>query len=503
MRRFLFTLGWIALIVAAGVIRLHGLSALGLQHWDEGAYTAGPLGIGPYGRQTLVPFYAPFLFPSSVGACLHWFGASDTVAILCAAVPGILSVAVLGLLATQLFGRSVGMVAALLLATTEYHIAYCRMALTDAPFLFFFLAALALYRRAFDRPKSLWSLGAGYVAGLALLTKYHGGLVRGRWAVPARVRTARLCPAHTRSPGTCPALAVGDADLGLRVRTGRGRARLVPGPHGRLRGVRREPCAVGQRLAPVERGRHGALPGARVCRVDVAGTLAARLDRPGARAAAADARCRLPRMRAARVPRRAARVQKLPAPAVAAGARLCMLAAIGLVTLAQVLPERWRPRGLLLASVLAAVLGVLGSRDLLASANRGHRAAGEYLTRHARPSDRILAIAQHNLFFYLRDSRSAVYSHNELPDARERCDRGDYDWLVTDLRWQHAQSLGYAELIARDHAKLELVCTIANELNEFVIVNHGGFELLDRLRAEPASAEAELVHGIRIYRRTH
>ncbi len=83
--------------------------------------------------------------------------------------------------------------AALLLATCEYHLIYSRMALTDATFVLFFWAALALLSRGLETKSSHWLLVGGVCTGLAWNTKYHGFL-------PLLI-TALFCCLH-KSAGT-------------------------------------------------------------------------------------------------------------------------------------------------------------------------------------------------------------------------------------------------------------------------------------------------------------
>jgi hypothetical protein len=178
---------------------------------------------------------------------------------------------------------------------------------------------------------------------------------------------------------------------------------------------------------------------------------------------------------------------------------LCVLAAVGLRAIADIFAPRPSAVVLVAGTLGVAALGLLSSRDLLSVHNTGYRRTGELLTAQAHAGTSGLAIAQHNLFFYLRGAQATFFSHNERPAALDAFARGDYELLAVDLRLQHAAD--YEQILTRDREKFDLIETLPNELNEFVIVNHGGFALLDRLRASPDSEEARLIRSIKIYRR--
>ncbi len=164
------------LLLLAAVLRFWNLSHLGLTHFDEGSYTMAGRWLATWGREGwfFQAGQAPGLFPSLVGASLWLFGMHDTAAIAVSVVAGALTVGLVYWIGLNWFDRRVGVLAALFLATCEYHLIYSRMALTDATFCLLFWAALAaLWAGVQQRRRNAYWLG-GFLTGLAWNTKYHG-----------------------------------------------------------------------------------------------------------------------------------------------------------------------------------------------------------------------------------------------------------------------------------------------------------------------------------------
>ncbi len=67
-----------------------------------------------------------------------------------------------------------GLLAALFLASCEYHLVYSRMALTDATFALLFWAALGALWKAMQSGDRRWAVVGGLLTGLCWNTKYHG-----------------------------------------------------------------------------------------------------------------------------------------------------------------------------------------------------------------------------------------------------------------------------------------------------------------------------------------
>jgi 4-amino-4-deoxy-L-arabinose transferase-like glycosyltransferase len=164
-------------IVGAG-LRLWSLPWLGLVHFDEGIYAlAGLWPFSPRGYPAIDPAtiaYSPPGFPVLVGLSYLCLGPSDLSAILVSIFWGAATIPVSGWLAGRTFGRGAGAAAAALAALAGPHVAFSRMALSDASFLFFWLIALGQGQRFLERPGWLRALALGVSVALAQLFKYNG-----------------------------------------------------------------------------------------------------------------------------------------------------------------------------------------------------------------------------------------------------------------------------------------------------------------------------------------
>jgi dolichyl-phosphate-mannose-protein mannosyltransferase len=167
-----------AMIVAAAfVARAWALGGIGINHFDEGVYVLSALGVAESGRGLFpnqVVFSPPFYFGTA--GVVHWLfgGAADRVAILVNIVLGTLTVAALWWVGRSWFNARSASIAATLLAFSQFHILFSRVALTDVAFAFWFLLALGAIVLAVDRSDFRLALLAGIVTGVAWNTKYHG-----------------------------------------------------------------------------------------------------------------------------------------------------------------------------------------------------------------------------------------------------------------------------------------------------------------------------------------
>lgn len=173
--------GFVAFCTLVGaVLRIWGFGQLGLQHFDEGIYAiAGLWGQLPGGfadvGELLIP-YAPPGFPLLVGLSYLVFGAMDRAAILVSIIAGTATVPVAAWIARRTFGTGAGAAAAALVALSGMHIAYSRVALTDATFLLVWLIALGVGGWFLERPRAGRAVLFGLCVGLAQNFKYNGAL---------------------------------------------------------------------------------------------------------------------------------------------------------------------------------------------------------------------------------------------------------------------------------------------------------------------------------------
>jgi 4-amino-4-deoxy-L-arabinose transferase-like glycosyltransferase len=185
----------IAFTLIGGVLRLWSPGRLGLVHFDEGIYALAGLWIaspqGLLGFDPTIIAYAPPAFPLLVGLSYSILGVGDLSAILVAIVSGTLTVPVAAWLAHRSFGYGAGSAAAAFTALSGPHITFSRMALTDAPFLLFWLLAIGQGQRFLERPNPARAVALGLAVGLAQLFKYNGWIAGAVVAVTAALWLAR------------------------------------------------------------------------------------------------------------------------------------------------------------------------------------------------------------------------------------------------------------------------------------------------------------------------
>lgn len=176
----------LALTTVAAVLRFWHLTDLGLTHFDEGAYAMTGRWLATFGKEGWIyqSGHAPGLFSTLAGLFFLIFGIKDYIAIAVSALAGSLTVGVIYWIGREQFNCKTGIMAALFLATAEYHLMYSRFALTDATFTLLFWASLASLLRGLVRNERRWFIIGGVLTGLCWNTKYHGFfplLILGLW----------------------------------------------------------------------------------------------------------------------------------------------------------------------------------------------------------------------------------------------------------------------------------------------------------------------------------
>jgi len=169
----------VALTALGAVVRLWSADRLGLSQFDEGVYAQS--GLWVYGgvrfaeAGAAVMGFAPPGFTALVGlAYLIAMEPSDGAAIAVAEACGIATIPVVAWLGRRTFGPGAGAAAAALAALSGPHVAFSRMALTDAPFLLAWLIAMGLGQRFLERPGVRRALAFGLAVGVAQNFKYSG-----------------------------------------------------------------------------------------------------------------------------------------------------------------------------------------------------------------------------------------------------------------------------------------------------------------------------------------
>ena len=172
----------IAVLTVAGlVLRLWRPGRMGLVHFDEGIYAiAGLWSVSPRSLAGLDPMvipYAPAGYPVLVGLAYLGLGVSDIAAIMVSIAAGTITIPAAAWLARRTFGAGAGAPCAALVAFSGAHVAFSRMALTDASFLLCWVIGLICGQRFLERPGLGRAIGLGLSVGLAQYFKYNGWLI--------------------------------------------------------------------------------------------------------------------------------------------------------------------------------------------------------------------------------------------------------------------------------------------------------------------------------------
>jgi len=183
---------WIAVAVVTlvgFVLRTWPVGGLGLTHFDEGIYAlVASWSLLPRGLGGIDPFlipYAPPGYPILGGLAYAVLGRSDGAMIAVSQVAGTLTIPVVAWLGRRTFGPGAGFASATFCAFSGPHIAFSRMALTDASFLLAWLIAIGAGIRFLEKPGALRAILMGLAVGLAQEFKYNGWLTGGIVVVSA------------------------------------------------------------------------------------------------------------------------------------------------------------------------------------------------------------------------------------------------------------------------------------------------------------------------------
>lgn len=177
-----------AILALAGVARFYRLGAIPFGIWrDEARHGLEALRIiaDPDYRPVYVPNISlPGLYPALLAIDFKLFDASITSLRGLTAGAGVLAIGALWLVARQLWGARVALVAALLGAVGSWRVSIDRLAFDTGPTTLCTLGAFALFLRAVadvraGRRGLPWFAGAGLAGGLAIYGYYPG-----RFALP-------------------------------------------------------------------------------------------------------------------------------------------------------------------------------------------------------------------------------------------------------------------------------------------------------------------------------
>ncbi|MFN0008663.1 MAG: ArnT family glycosyltransferase [Planctomycetota bacterium] len=479
---------WVFLLVLASavVLRFWNLGSAGISHWDAGTYTAGPLGVGPYGQGDLVLFQTPPLVPGLFALAFDVWGPVDTLAMGVVALLGIATVATVFFAGRRWVGDSAALASAAALAGMQYHLLFSRQALTDVPFALFLLIAAWAFSSAVREKSWFLAVAASVASGAAILTKYHGVLalvIAGAWLVAGRApRRAWVSWLVACAIAAVPAiwlLSHIDRTLGLaEFRASRHEWLSDPGLYlipmtAKL--VLRSlwewvspfvlvPALVGFVVMLRRRS-----PGDLMIGVFAAILLAA-----------------LPFYRF---------YPRLLVPLLIP---LAFAAGVGLDAVVRRFAPRWTWGRTAAISLLVLVPSAWGSRHTLSLEDRGYEWTARFLVQAPKDPDPDVLVLQHSVLFYLYGSSHPFVCYDQ-PGALEALESGRFRYLVADLRLIHAPE--FREFIEANREKLKLVAEIGNPLPPTTVVNSAGFEGLDALRSEATpEEERKTLDRIRVWR---
>jgi dolichyl-phosphate-mannose-protein mannosyltransferase len=166
----------LAITVAGFAARFAFLDELAVEHFDEGVY-ASNLWFPDEGYQYPDRFlYAPPLVPGLIEWSMILFGPARWAPFLPALILGSLTVPLAWWSVRRWANGASGVAAAALISLSDFHIAMSRLALTDAPMVFFLLLAVWLAVEALSDRNLRLATVAGFATGLAWATKYNGWL---------------------------------------------------------------------------------------------------------------------------------------------------------------------------------------------------------------------------------------------------------------------------------------------------------------------------------------
>src|SRR5215213_11606124 len=165
--------------LAAG-IRLWGINQIGF-NTDEAVYSGQAAAIAqvPVLREIFPVFRAHPLLFQFVLALLFNFGVSDLAARLLAVAIGVLTVYIVYRLGRSLYGKYVGILAALILAVMPYHVIVTRQVLLDGSMVLCSTLTLYLIARYAQTEQPVWLHAVGIGMGLTFLAKETGIILLG------------------------------------------------------------------------------------------------------------------------------------------------------------------------------------------------------------------------------------------------------------------------------------------------------------------------------------
>jgi 4-amino-4-deoxy-L-arabinose transferase-like glycosyltransferase len=173
-RKLLVRAGPITVVVGiAAFLRFWQLAAIGFNS-DEAVYAGTAASIaGDQSLRSMFPVFRahPVLFQMLVALAQYGHPPSDWISRSVPATIGVLAVIMTYLLGARLYGRRVGLIAALLIAVMPYHVVVSRQVLLDGLMTLCAVVVLYCVVRYAESGAVHWLLAAGAMMGLTILSK--------------------------------------------------------------------------------------------------------------------------------------------------------------------------------------------------------------------------------------------------------------------------------------------------------------------------------------------
>ncbi len=187
--RALLVAGVACIGALAVVLRTWGLMRFGINS-DEAVYSGQAAALA--GDATLLGHFSPFrahpvLFQFVVSVAYRIAGVSDQIARLVAVGLGLATIPATYLAGRAMFTRRVALGGAALVAVAPYHVIVSRQAMLEVPLTLFVTLCLWAFARYRVARTWRWALLAGWLGGLAFLSKEAGILVLGIVAIVVAV----------------------------------------------------------------------------------------------------------------------------------------------------------------------------------------------------------------------------------------------------------------------------------------------------------------------------
>jgi 4-amino-4-deoxy-L-arabinose transferase-like glycosyltransferase len=166
------------IVVVGFLLRAALPGRMAVEHFDEGVY-ASNLYSGDQDPPHAYPdrhLYAPPCFPALLEWAILLSGGRAQAAMWVNVLAGALTTLVVWWGARQCFRPAVGIISATLAATSDYHIAFSRMALTDVPLCLWMAGGVFAGWRAVFTGRPVWMIAAAVFSALGWWTKYNGWL---------------------------------------------------------------------------------------------------------------------------------------------------------------------------------------------------------------------------------------------------------------------------------------------------------------------------------------